>query len=122
MCEQLSLIEQEEDVLVLEEEEVITPHQSEKRLLLKLLSSKYFNKEAFKNSIKRVWHPNKALSIRDISTNLFLAEFEDNRDKERVKHDDPWAFDEHLVLTKDVLSKSTSPSLRQTSGYEFMIS
>lgn len=52
--------------------------------------------------MKRVWRPNKTLSIRDISSNLFLAEFEDIRDKERVKREGPWAFDKQLVLTKEV--------------------
>ncbi|XP_022843340.1 uncharacterized protein LOC111366887 [Olea europaea var. sylvestris] len=52
--------------------------------------------------IEKEERPNKALRIRDISPNLFLAEFDEKRDKERVKHDGPWVFDKHLVLTRDV--------------------
>ncbi|CAI9762887.1 unnamed protein product [Fraxinus pennsylvanica] len=102
MCEQLPLTEHEEDALVVAEAEVQTPQRNAKCLLFKLLSTKHFNKEAFKNSMTRLWRPNKTLRIQDISPNLFLAEFDDNRDKERVQREGPWIFDKHLVLTKDV--------------------
>lgn len=102
MCEKLSLTELKEEALVMEEEDVLIAHRSDKCSLFKLLSIKHFNKEAFKNAMMRLWHPNKALSIRDISPNLFLVEFDDNKDKEQVKREGPWIFDKHLVLTKDV--------------------
>ncbi|CAI9767759.1 unnamed protein product [Fraxinus pennsylvanica] len=102
MCAQMSLTEQEEAVLVVEEEEILTPHRSDKCLLFKLLSDKHFNKEAFKSTMTQLWRPSKALSIQDISPNLFLAEFDDIGDKKRVQREGPWIFDKHLVVTKDV--------------------
>ncbi|XP_022841874.1 uncharacterized protein LOC111365549 [Olea europaea var. sylvestris] len=102
LCAKLSLIAQEEDVLLVEEDEVLIPHRSDKCLLFKLLSSKHFNKEAFKGTMRRLWHPNRTLSIHDLFPNLHIAEFDDNRDKDRVKCEGPWVFGKQLVLTKDV--------------------
>lgn len=40
--------------------------------------------------------------FRDLSSVLFLVEFEDSRDKDRVLMEGPWTFDKHLVLLEEV--------------------
>ncbi|KAF5451933.1 hypothetical protein F2P56_026987 [Juglans regia] len=103
MCGKLSLTEQEEEVVVVDEESLDGAlGRSEKCLLFKLFTDKQFNKEAFKSTMKRLWRPGKSISIRDVSDNLFIAEFEDPWDKEHVFREGPWAFDKHSVLTNEV--------------------
>ena len=71
-------------------------------MLFKLLTSKHFNKGAFKSTTKKVWCPVHALTVRDLHLTLFSAEFEDMKVKEQVKRDGPWSFDKQLILTSDV--------------------
>ncbi|CAI9787156.1 unnamed protein product [Fraxinus pennsylvanica] len=104
LCERLSLKEMEEDGLLLEEslvEEMIA--RGKKCLIFKLLTVKHFNKEALKSTMKKVWSASRLISIRDLSPNLFIVEFGDERGKEKVKREGPWSFDRHLVITKDVV-------------------
>lgn len=56
-------------------------------LLVKLLSQKYFNKEAFKSTMKKVWKPLKPIWFHEIGEGLMLTEFENIHDKVRVIRD-----------------------------------
>lgn len=69
--------------------------------MIKLLSQKYFNREAFKATMRKVWKPTKPLWFHELGAGLLMAEFEDPSDKNRVIHDDPWNFDKCLILTKE---------------------
>lgn len=58
-------------------------------LLFKLLTAKHFNKEALKMTMKKIRHPFQSIAIHDLNPTLFIAEFEDLRDKEHVKRYGP---------------------------------
>lgn len=103
LCAHLSLTEQEEEVIVVEENSLGDALvRAERCLLFKLLTIKHFNKEALKSTMKKIWRPVKAITVRDLNPTLFIAEFEDMKDKDRVKRDGPWLFDKQLVLASDV--------------------
>lgn len=67
--------------------------------LVKLLTFKYYNCEAFKATMQRVWHPVKSVRFHDMDEGLMMAKFEMHI-KIRV-WDDPWNFDKSFILVKD---------------------
>lgn len=56
-------------------------NRGKNHLLVKLLSQKYFNKKAFKITMKKVWKPIRPLRFYEMRMGLMLAEFEDSNDK-----------------------------------------
>lgn len=102
LCECLSWTDLEQ------EEIVVTPNSIEEVwirgkncLLVKLLSMKYFNRKAYKATMKNVWKPIKPLRFHEMGAGMMLAEFEDPNDKNRVVRDGPWNFDKCLILVKN---------------------
>lgn len=70
-------------------------------MLVKLLTNRYYNQEAFRITMRKVWRPAKSLHFQEMGAGLMLAEFENYNDKVRVSWDGPWHFDKCLVLVKD---------------------
>lgn len=52
-------------------------------LLMKLLTSKYYNREPFEAAMRRVWHPVKPLRFHDTREGLMIAKFELNSERSR---------------------------------------
>lgn len=68
-------------------------------LLGKLLTFKYYNREAFKATMQRVWHLVKSLRFHNMGEGLMMAKFEMHI-KIRV-WDGPWSFEKSFILVKD---------------------
>ena len=66
-------------------------------LLGKLITDKYFNKEALKSSMLRLWGLACGITIQTIGANLFVFQFKDEFERERVLQGTPWLFDNHLL-------------------------
>lgn len=71
-------------------------------MIVKLLTERHYNRDAFKVTMKKAWRPARDIRFRDLNTSLTLIEFEDRRDKDRVIREGPWSFDKHLVLLQEV--------------------
>lgn len=102
LYEKLSLTEEECEEVVVEAtrlEDVIC--LGEKCLNLKLLTEWNYNREAFKQARRKIWHPIKSVEFQDLERILMLAEFDEIKGKDRVQWDGPWSFDMQLVLTKE---------------------
>ncbi|KAF5442303.1 hypothetical protein F2P56_034974 [Juglans regia] len=69
-----------------------------KCFLFKLLSVKFYNKEAFKRMMKNVWYPSGSFQIYDMGENLFLAACSSRGEKERILSNGPWTFGNSLVI------------------------
>lgn len=83
--ELLKTIELENEELVVDfnsVEEVLKRGKS--FLLLRLLTTQYYNREALKNTMRWV-----------------MAEIEQHNDKLRVVCDGPWSFNKNLILVKE---------------------
>lgn len=83
ICERLSLtdLEQEEIHVDLSSvEEVIS--RGNDCLLVELLTKRYYNCEAFKRTMKKIWLPVKAMRFRELETEILMAEFENIKHKE----------------------------------------
>ncbi|XP_075665851.1 uncharacterized protein At4g02000-like [Castanea sativa] len=48
-----------------------------------------------------LWKPNRGLQVSDIGDDLFLAEFGDGKDKQKVLEMCPWSFEKQLIIMKE---------------------
>ncbi|XP_042988686.1 uncharacterized protein LOC122316216 [Carya illinoinensis] len=103
LYQRLSLTEQENEAVVVESGDLEESSLCNgKGLVLSLFTEKHFNREAFKVTMKRAWRLVRGVKFRDLHSNIFLANFEDLRDKEKVLREGPWSFDKHLLLVQEV--------------------
>lgn len=70
-------------------------------ILLKHFTSKYYNQEAFKATMRRVWRPTKSLNFHKMGKGFLMLEFELQSDKFWVMSDGPWSFNKNLILMKN---------------------
>ena len=70
-------------------------------LVMRELSRRGIMLEALRKNIRMLWKPNKSLQLSVIEEELFLAEFEDERDKRRVMDMRPWHYEKQLVLLQE---------------------
>ena len=54
--------------------------------------------DALRKNVRMLWKPNKSIRISVIEVEMFLVEFEDERDKRRVFEMSPWHYEKQLVL------------------------
>ena len=66
------------------------------------------SKDTIKSTLLRWWRPKRSFTFKILGGNLFLIEFEETRDKERVFEGRPWVFEGNLFLVKDFDGR-TSP-------------
>lgn len=99
LCEQFTLKELENEKLHVEAsllDEVLS--RGNQCLQVKLCPICPFNREAFKNTLRKFWHPVKPVCFHELGFGLLLAKFEEFLDKTRVVRESPWNFDRNLVL------------------------
>lgn len=71
-------------------------------LLLRELTERPYNEEAFKTAMRRAWHLIKPMFFQDLSPSIMLAEYNDSRDKALAIREGSWSFNKNLVLLKEV--------------------
>ncbi|KAJ8434275.1 hypothetical protein Cgig2_009250 [Carnegiea gigantea] len=89
---QLSLMEEEEAMVVCDDPVL---HYA-------CGANNYFNAGTMKNVFKNVWKPAKGVIIRDLATNLFAIQFFSAADKAYVLNEGPSAFDDNILLLKEI--------------------
>jgi hypothetical protein len=63
---------------------------------------KKLNKEAFKAIFMRIWRPaGKLMMINEVQENLWLLEFEEDGDKQKVLAGRPWSYDHTLLILNE---------------------
>uniref|UniRef100_A0A803Q8S4 Zinc knuckle CX2CX4HX4C domain-containing protein n=1 Tax=Cannabis sativa TaxID=3483 RepID=A0A803Q8S4_CANSA len=97
-------------------------------LAVKLLTTRHFNSEAFKNRLKQMWPERFSINILEKEPNFYTVEFGCFGDRRRVLIGQPWHFDYKLivmtpleagsVVTAETLS--TTPFWIQVSGIPFL--
>ncbi|XP_041009344.1 uncharacterized protein LOC121253392 [Juglans microcarpa x Juglans regia] len=96
--EGLSLIEQERN-------EVVIPfitmekavQQGQLCLLALIIAEKVVNKEAFKNTMTKIWRIERWIQFYEVGFNMFLIEFNKEEDRQCVINGRPWSFDRWLL-------------------------
>ena len=66
-------------------------------LLGKLIIDKYFNRAVFKTTMLRLWGFAWGMTIQTMGDNLFLFQFSDEFERERVMQGSPWLFDNYQL-------------------------
>lgn len=77
-------------------------HSNKIVLVVKVLTDRPYNKEAFKTTMGRAWRSIKPLTLHQFSHTILMAEFSDPRDKALVMREGPWSFDNNIILVKEV--------------------
>ena len=70
-------------------------------LVMKVLSRSGIILDALRKNIRMLWKPNKSLQISVIEEEMFLVEFDDERDKRRILEMSPWDYEKQLVLLQE---------------------
>ena len=70
-------------------------------LVMKVLSRRGVMLNALRKNFRMLWKPNKSMGISVIEDEMFLVEFDDDRDKKRVLEMSPWHYEKQLVLLKE---------------------
>ncbi|GMY19573.1 hypothetical protein FCV25MIE_14812 [Fagus crenata] len=100
MCRRLHLSDTERSNLRLRTGKIQqSKHEAKYSLLFRLLTTRPFNGEAFKATVRNLWASPGGITVRDIEDNLFLAVFNRRDDLERVIVQSPWTFDKKLIQT-----------------------
>ncbi|GAV69316.1 DUF4283 domain-containing protein [Cephalotus follicularis] len=78
-------------------------------LIGSLWTSKTFNKEILKNTMRSLWRTKFGRRIRDVGNNIFLFMFNNEKDRAKVLKLGPCWFDRHILLLEK-LKEETHPS------------
>jgi hypothetical protein len=99
LCRRMRLSEHEKQHIRVSKDRVFKSHQEAKfSILFKLLTTRTFNGNAFKNSVGTMWASYGVLSVTTIDDNLFMAAFPSEAVLRRVFSTSPWTFDKKLIL------------------------
>ena len=109
MAEELEILWQRLKVTEEEEESIslgadctrAAVERGKKCVFMKVLSRKGLMIEALRKNIRMLWKPNKNIQLSVIGEELFLVEFEDERDKRRVMDMRPWHYEKQLMLFQE---------------------
>ncbi|KAJ4824672.1 hypothetical protein Tsubulata_041854 [Turnera subulata] len=107
------LTEAERGAVVLDEEiSVEEPHEVQLSLMGKLWTNRPFNTQDFMRTMKMVWKPVHDLEISQLDSNLFVFQFCHWRDRKRVLENEPWNFDNQLVILIEISGNEQPSEIR----------
>ena len=99
LCRRMQLSDKEKLLINLRKDPIVkSKKEVQFSILFKLLTTRAFNVEAFKGTVRSLWMGRRGVTIRAIEDNLFMAVFQERDDLERVFVQSPWAFDKKLIL------------------------
>jgi hypothetical protein len=67
----------------------------------KLLTERFVDKDVLKTPMIRAWKPTGSVSFKQLGPNLFLIDFQNWWDKDRILEGRPWTFDRDLFSLVD---------------------
>ncbi|KAJ4848846.1 hypothetical protein Tsubulata_018507 [Turnera subulata] len=92
----------ETEVVDVEDEEEEVDLSASLCLVAKLWTERPFNARAFMNTMKQIWRPVHGVEVSQPDRNLFVFQFFHWRDKQRILDQEPWNFDDQVVLIKEL--------------------
>jgi hypothetical protein len=102
LCGKISLIGGEATCLTIYEGDVDEDRQRGDRCLVgKVGGDRRVNKEAFRTVLSRLWRTVGSVVFKEVQDNIWLFEFTDNDDKERVLDGRPWSYDRHILVLNE---------------------
>lgn len=71
-----------------------------------VISERFINREAFKATMVKVWKSNGGVVFNEVGDNMFLIEFQNDEDLQKVQKGIPWFFDQNLLWLNTFDGKS----------------
>ncbi|KAK9984263.1 hypothetical protein SO802_033788 [Lithocarpus litseifolius] len=69
-------------------------------IVMKILTTRSINLDTLRKNLRMLWKPNRGLQISKIEEELFLVEFGDGKDKQKVLDMCPWSFEKQMIIMK----------------------
>jgi hypothetical protein len=102
LCGRISLIGGEKVGIKISEGEVSADREKGERCLVgRIGDDKKINKGAFQNFLSQLWRTVGTVIFNEVQENVWIFEFEDVGDKERVLEGRPWSFDRQILVLYD---------------------
>ena len=70
-------------------------------IVMKILTMRSLNLDTLRKNLRMLWKPNRGLQISDIDEEMFLVEFGDGKDKQKVLEMCLWSFEKPLIVLKE---------------------
>jgi len=70
-------------------------------LVMRVLSRRCIILDALRKNLRMLWKPKRNVKVSEIEEDLFLVEFDDERDKRKVLDMCPWNYEKNLVLLQE---------------------
>ncbi|XP_019102985.1 uncharacterized protein LOC109133730 [Beta vulgaris subsp. vulgaris] len=83
-------------------------------LVGKVLNVRSYNFEAMKRTLNQIWSISKGALFRPIENDLFVVQFANLRDKNKVLVGRPWTFDQSLVILNEIDGKAQPSNISLT--------
>ncbi|MBA0605945.1 hypothetical protein Godav_018472 [Gossypium davidsonii] len=99
---QLSINEEEEEILQIQEDVQSTTDVGDYQLVGCFLTASIINFSAMKSTLANLWHPIYGVQIRDLGEKRYLFKFYHSMDMERVLKGLPWTFNNHLLILNNL--------------------
>ncbi|KAM7510937.1 hypothetical protein LguiB_009812 [Lonicera macranthoides] len=71
-------------------------------LLGRILTDKSINFPVMQQLFASVWRPVKGVRIKDLGPNLFLFQFYNEKERDRIFNKGPWSFEQNLLIIEKV--------------------
>jgi hypothetical protein len=102
LCGRISLMGGEKVGIKISEGEVSADREKGERCLVgRIGDDKKINKGAFQNVLSQLWRTVGTVIFSEVQENVWIFEFEDVGDKERVLERRPWSFDRQILVLYD---------------------
>lgn len=89
-----------------------TCEKGAKCLIGRIWTDKKINKESFWTTLSRLWRTTDIISFKEIQDNLWIFEFSDEGEKERVMEGWPWSYERQIMVLND-FDGQVPPSLME---------
>ncbi|TXG63821.1 hypothetical protein EZV62_010815 [Acer yangbiense] len=98
LCENLSLVDEDEAVLEITEDATLDSAKDVDLCLVgKVLLGKKVNREAFKGLIEQIWSPFGQVEVELVADNIFMFYFNKQEERNCVWQRGPWHFGKSLI-------------------------
>ena len=102
MWSKLSLTEEEDEDIVLGSNYTKAARAIGRNcVLMKVHTTRSVSLDALRKNVRMLWKTNKGVQISEIEDDLFLVEFGNGKDKQKILDMCPWSFEKQLVLMQE---------------------
>ena len=108
LWKKLSFTEEEDEGIEIDSSSTRTAKEVGKNCaLMKVISHKSISLDALRKNLRMLWKANRNVQISEVEDELFLVEFSDWKDKQRVLDMRPWSYEKQLVILQEFDDESS---------------